>query len=220
VQARGTRTAKTVETTFQQNGNQPDHQTSQPEFLWPADEAFLSIPAAKVRGADRALLTRIAICNEAGQPSQVFKQGEKAVFYYEFELKKNIGVPIGSIELTDAYNLLLHSKTSLQHQMVAPNRVHAGSLIRFRQSISLGLAPGEYVFTLGLLAIAPDDYAHLTDLSQEQLNQQTIWVCRTPQTGAFVVTAGLGKGLAVLHGGLCDLPGNCQIVLIEPASPG
>ena len=168
-----------------------------------------------MHGRHQGRLTRVAFCNEQGQPTQVFKQGEVATFYYEFELNKDIGVPIGSIEITNAYSILIHSKNSLQYQLKAPSRVHAESHLRFCQKIGLGLEPGEYAFTLGLLTIHPDDYANLNNLTQEDLNEKMVWVCRQVQAGAFVVTFGLGQGKALLHGGLCDLPGDCQVELLE-----
>ncbi len=217
VQVQGTRTAKAIEMTVKpSNPTRSDFHKLRRPFAWPPDEAFFLLPASAKPCGKHARFTRVALCNELGQPCQAFKQGETAIFYYEFVLDKDIGVPVGSIEITNPYNLLLHSKTTLQHQMEAPAHAPAGSLVRFRQSMQLNLAPGEYVFSLGLLAIHPDEYARLDELSQEQLNQKTVWACRVAQAGAFVVTAGLGRRMAVLHGGLCDLPGDCQVQVVEP----
>lgn len=219
VQARGSRTTKTIGMTVKPGLS--DHQelykfkTGLATFMWPPDEFFFPLPPSAQALGRYGQLIRVSLCDRWGQPTQAFKQGEIAVFCYEFILKEEIGVPIGSLEITTPYNQLLHSKTSLQHQMEAPAGVRAGTLLRFRQSVQMNLAPGDYVFSLGLLAIYPDLYANLEAVSQEELNAKTVWACRVTQAGAFVVTAGLGRGLAVLHGGLCDLPGDCQLQLFN-----
>lgn len=220
VQARGTRTAKNAALTVKpEEANAPldlrQLKTGAPPFTWPPDEAFLITPPANRPDSRPARFIRVAVCDRHDQPCQVFRQGETAVFYYEFVVEQTIGAPIGSLEISNAYNLLLHSKTSLQHQIEVPVGAAAGSRVRFRQVVQMNLAPGEYTFTLGLLTLHPELYANLANLSQQDLNEKTVWLNRVEQAGALVVTPGLGLGMAVLHGGLCDLPGECQ-VQVEP----
>jgi lipopolysaccharide transport system ATP-binding protein len=118
VQVRGTRTAKAIEMTLKLGDpSHSDFPKFRRPFAWPPDDAFFPLPASAKLGGKHAHFTRVALCNESGQPCQVFKQGETAIFYYEFVPDKDIGVPIGSIEITNPYNLLLHSNTTLQHQM-------------------------------------------------------------------------------------------------------
>ncbi len=214
VQARGTRTAKSAALTVKPEDAPLDLRqlkTGAPRFTWPTDEVFLITSLANRPDSRPARFIRAAVCDQHDQPCQVFRQGETAVFYYEFMVEQAIGAPIGSLEISNAYNLLLHSKTSLQHQIEVPAGAPGGSRVRVRQVVQMNLAPGDYVFSLGLLTLHPDLYANLANLSQQDLNEKTIWLNRVEQAGALVVTPGLGLGMAVLHGGLCDLPGECQI---------
>ncbi len=214
VQARNTRTAKSAAQSVQPATAPLDLRqlkTGASPFVWPSADAFLITPPANRPPKGLAHFLRAALCDQSNQPCQAFRQGETAVFYYEFMLKRPIEVPIGSLEIHNAYNVLLHSKTSLQYQIEAPTGASAGSRIRIRQVVQLNLAPGEYTFTLGLQTLHPELYANLGNLSQQDLNEKTVWLTRQEQAGALIVTPGLGLGMAVLHGGLCDLPGECQI---------
>jgi lipopolysaccharide transport system ATP-binding protein len=208
VQLRGTRTARSIESTLSARKRRARPLTG---FYWPVSDDQISAPSGTLRGGGRARVTKLAMCNTSGQQTHVFKQGETVTLCYELELQKDIGVPVGIVEIRNAYNILIHSKTSLQHRLDSPSSVAAGDRIRFSQQIELGLEPGDYALNVGLMAIHPDDYAKLDELTQQDLNERLVWVCRQIQASAFVVTFGFGRGLALTHAGVCDLPGSIQI---------
>jgi lipopolysaccharide transport system ATP-binding protein len=223
---RGDRDAKLAEIIFKQEVDELEQQfgmsdstPTKEEFFWPPEGTFMPISPADQKGAGRARLVRLAICSETGDPCQAFKQGEDAYFCYEFELKRDIGIPIGSIDIRDQYNVLIHGKNSLQHNTLVPHRIRGGSRLRFSQRIGLGLAPGPYTFSLSLLTLSLDDYVHLDQLSYRELNQKRKYLCRVKRAGAFTVMPRFGERLERLHGGLCDLPGDCQIQLVTNSQP-
>lgn len=189
--------------------------TSEDSFPWPQDSVFKQDTFPSLMGKKRASLRRLALCNADGSPAATFRQGEQAFFFYEFELKTDIGLPIAGIRITDEHNLLIHSKNSLQNGANAPLLAKRGSLIRFRQSLSLNLAPGIYIFELELLTITPSDYKLLEKLTTEEYRQKLMRVCRIPQAGSFMVMERHGEQIKVRHGGLCDLPGESQIQVLS-----
>lgn len=219
VQLRGTRTAPPVETTSSGLANGHLAHVDHTLFDWPADSLTPQPIGGMLRGGHRGRLTTLAVCDAQQRETHVFMQGETAIFYYEFQVEKDIGVPVGIIEINNAYNILIHSKNSLQHQLEAPPELRTGDRVRFSQRIELGLQPGDYVFNVGLLTMHPDDYARAGELSQQELNERLVWVCRQVRAGALVVTFGFGHGRALTHAGLCDLPGACQAQRVPAVQP-
>lgn len=215
VQLRGVQTSRSADMTFSEAV--PDQILEPVGFQWPRSDEILLPPSGKKQAERNAEITRLALCDQRGRLSNVFQQGETAVFYFEIKLHTNIGVPVALLEISNQYNILIHSKNSLQLHVDAPMRVHAGQRLRFCQRIQLGLEPADYVFSIGLLTLHPGDYVRVGDMTQQDFNERLTWVCRQHQAGALVVTFGFSNGKALTHAGLADLPGDCQMrVLGDP----
>ena len=193
--------------------------SSQDHFrtYWPPEKAFTYTSFPKLKGGGSAQLTRLAICNEQGTPCQAFKQGERAYLYYEYQLKEDIGVPITTIDIFNEFNVLIHNKNSLQSDVETPQRVPQGEYLRLSHSFTLGVAPGNYIFNLRLSAMHPDDYARLGELPEERPHEKMAHLCGVAQAGFLVVMPHYGAKAMYLHGGLCDLPGDCHIQLVSSA---
>ena len=86
------------------------------------------------------------------------KQGQTASFFFEFELLKDIEVPIGGLEILNDRGTIVHGKNTLEYGVSVPSRVLKGSRLRFRQNIDLEIAIGEYTFTIGLATINFNNY--------------------------------------------------------------
>jgi len=218
VRLRGSRTAGAVESTLRaaESTLVPCDSSSLVEpvgFQWPEDPSILEPPMGQALGSERAAITGMALCDLHGRPTNVFKQGETAVLYFEVEVHQNMGVPVGTLEISNGYNILVHSKNTLQLHGDVPRSVLAGQRLRFCQRIQLGLEPADYVITLGLQELHRDDFDHLDDLTQQDFNERLTWIYRQEQAGALVITFGFGRGLALTHAGMCDLPGECYISL-------
>ena len=180
--------------------------------FWPTAESFTSFPISEK--SSKANLIRLAICNEQGLPCVAFKQGEKAYFFCEYQMQEDIGVPVTTLEIMSEFNVLIHSKNTLQSEAEIPRMVRRGDKLRVSQSICLGLAPGNYTLNLGLAAMHPDKYDQLGTFSETYPGGELANLSRTEQAGVFVVMAHGGDRARQLHGGICDLPSDCRVELI------
>ncbi|GAB4526150.1 MAG: ABC transporter ATP-binding protein [Anaerolineae bacterium] len=181
------------------------------ELSWPAPEALLDISNITIVGEDWAHCTGVALCDEDGNPCQVFEQGQRAYFYYGFEVSRDIGIPIGSVSISSDRNILVHGKTTLQLGVQNLSCVSSGSQIRFRQSIKLDIIPGDYTFSLSLATIDPIDYQNAEYMTYQNLASRIVRILNLDQVASFSVTFRKGKGLALVHHGLCDLEGDCLV---------
>lgn len=189
----------------------------------PADEAFTPAPAAFFDIANIpqisngwARCTGVALCDESGEPCRVFEQGQTAVFVYEFEVLKDIEAPIGGIQLMTDKGIVLHGKTTLEHGGPVPVSVEAGARVRFRQEIVLNIAPGEYTFEVGFAVIQQALFEKRNKLTFQDLYADIIRACTLTGIGPFSVSFRKQFVLAqLLHHGLVDLPGDCQLLVFN-----
>lgn len=174
---------------------------------WPKESAFLGLQNGRYAGdTETAVCTRIALMNDAGQPAQAFKIGEMATFFTEFEILRDIEVPIAGVAIIDAMSVTIHSKASLHYQVPAPDRISANTRVRFRQSIGLSIAPGEYTFVILFATMSASDYAAASTLQHQDLMTRVRGIFRLMNVGRFLVVP-RSEGLAIPFMGQVDLPG-------------
>lgn len=186
---------------------------------WPPPEAFLDIAGVPQVSNGAARATAVALCDEDGRPGHVFEQGATATFFYEFEVLRDIEVPIGGILLQNARGVLVHGKHALQHDAPVPLSVPAGSRLRFRQDVTLDLAVDEYTFEVGLATVSRRDYEGRGAASHQELHPRIVSLCHLPATGRFAV--GLRRDtrpVHLRHHGVADLPGRCVVTLELPSA--
>jgi hypothetical protein len=190
--------------------------------FWPASAAFLDLSSTAQISNGWARCTGISLYNRDGQPCAVFEQGETASFFYEFELLHSIEVPIGGLELQNDKGILVHGKNTLEYGTDVPTTIVSGSRLRFRQDIDLAIAVGEYTFTIGLATLSRHDYAQRSLYSHAGLDTKLVRLCHVPRVGQFtIVLRRHGKPTQLLHHGVANLPGRCQLTLQTPATaPG
>jgi lipopolysaccharide transport system ATP-binding protein len=192
----------------------PDDEVSIPtllshnEFSWPADEVFMP---AQCPESDQARLVRFAVCNEKGDVCTDFIQGEQIYLYGEFQLKQAIGIPIPRIMITNQFNVLVHAKSPLHYKRNLPTQVHQGDYIRFYRKMALYLAPGEYVFGFVLKTIRPKEHVCL---DADLFSRPKIPLWQDYKVGSFSIMPRPGEWLPKSHGGICDLPGDCDFQLV------
>lgn len=187
------------------------------EISWPADDAFRLTSIAKATGKARANLLRLAVLNDRGEPETMFKQGDHLHIYCEFQMKQDMEMPVLTAEIRDTFNLLVHAKSSIQNQTKAPSAVVRGDIIRYHQAITLGIAPGNYVFNLECIAVPGGDSLTLEKLGHNVAKGRSTRIWRLDGAFAISISPRHGEELELLHGGLCDLPGEAQMQVI-PAS--
>ncbi|MFA6930944.1 MAG: ABC transporter ATP-binding protein [Lentisphaeria bacterium] len=177
--------------------------------FWPSDALFKQALEFSQVDNGWAKCTRFVICNEFGNLTNSFAQGETAVFYYEFLLSKPIAVPLGGVVLQNSRGINVHGKGSLEYGEITPDYLPADSIIRCRQSIELKLEVGEYSYELGLATIDPESYKNMSKLSHENLFAHIVRICHVPNAG--VISIGCRKiydKTPMTHHGVADLPGD------------
>ena len=159
-----------------------------------------------------ARCTALALCDGAGRPRRVFEQGETASFFYEFELLADIEVPTAGVELVSDKGIIVHGKSTLEHGSQVPRNVRRGRRLRVRQDIALELASGEYTFNLGLGALSGHDYDRRARTSYAELDARLARLCLLPLAGTLAVALrSVGTPVQLLHHGVANLPGSCQM---------
>lgn len=182
--------------------------------FWPPTEAFLDISQVAQISNGWARCTRVAVCDQDGVPSQVFEQGERCSFFYEFEIQHDIEVPIGNVTITNDKGVIVHGKSSMEYGANVPSAVVKGSHLRFRQDISLELAVGEYTFLVGLATINLEDYQRRESYSHPDLHTRVIRLCHLPAIGRLsLIFRRHGSPVQLLHHGIANLPGDCRAFL-------
>ncbi len=186
---------------------------------WPAPGAFLGLSRVAQVTNGGARCTGVALCDSHGRPRHVFEQGETASFFYEFELLADIEVPTGGVELVNEKGIIVHGKTTLEYGSEVARPVKRGSRLRFRQDIALEIAVGEYTFNVGVGALSGQDYDRRALCSHPELDARIVRLCLVPAAGTLaVVLRPTGAPVQLLHHGVANLPGQCQVsVLGAPA---
>jgi lipopolysaccharide transport system ATP-binding protein len=178
---------------------------------WPPPEAFLDITKAATIGEDWVRCTGVALCDVDGNPCQVFEHGQRAYFYYGFEVLRDMGIPIGSIAISSDKNVLVHGKTTLQLGVENLSCVLSGDQVLFRQSVKLDIIPDDYTFSLGFATIDPVDYKNAEYMTYQDLASRIVRVLNLDRVASFSVAFRKGEGLTLVHHGLCDLQGDCLV---------
>jgi lipopolysaccharide transport system ATP-binding protein len=187
-------------------------------FTWPKPDVFQDITRFAQVSDRLAHCTAAAVCDLDGNPCLVFQQGQTASFFFEFEVHEEIEVPIGGLEILNEKGVIVHGKNSLLYGSQAPGYVPRGSRVRFRQDIRLDLAAGEYTFNIGFSTIHKHDYAKRNRLPHPELDAKIKVLSILPKAGKFAVVYRLnGEPVQLLHFGVANLPGQCQVMFITPS---
>ena len=196
-------------------------QTADQESFWPAPEAFLNIAHVAQVSNGWASCTGVALCDRQGEPCHVFEQGETAIFCYEFELLRDIEVPIGGVVLQNEKGVIVHGKNTLQNESTVPYELERGSRIRFQQEITLELALGDYTFEVGLATLSRHVYDQLEPYSLQEIAAATIRLCHLPAVARFTVVLRRGiRQMDLMHHGVANLPGACRVHIVGPIESG
>jgi lipopolysaccharide transport system ATP-binding protein len=185
------------------------------DHFWPDKDAFLEISRLAQVSNGWADCTGAALCDENGQPRLSFSSGEKAVFYYEFIVRHDLGVPIGGVVLQNDKGIIVHGKNNLRQDVPLPHILHAGSKIRFRQEIKLDLQSGEYTFEVGLVSMSWEDYQRRNFFAPEELRAHFTRICHIPNIGPLSIALPRENGVPyATHSGVANLDGSTKVYLI------
>jgi lipopolysaccharide transport system ATP-binding protein len=202
------------ETSLEPLASPPDETGAGDELSWPPPGAFLDLDGKKEVSNGWAHFTRVAVCNQAGQPCAVFEQGETASFFYELEILRDIEVPSGGIEFINDKGIIVHGINTLLYGTPVPVGIRQGRRLRFRFDISLDMAVGEYTFSIGAATLLKSDYDRRALFTHPELDAKTVVMSIFAQVGQFAVTfRSHGLPVQLRHHGLANLPGQAHVHL-------
>jgi lipopolysaccharide transport system ATP-binding protein len=195
--------------------------TEERSAAWAPVEALMDISTVAQVSNGWARCAGAAICDANGRPCRAFEQGQTAFFFYEFELLRDIEVPIGGLEFLNDKSVIVHGKNTLEYGSEVPLTVRAGARLRFRQDVSLELATGEYVFTMGLAMMAKTDYERRGSLTHAELHTKLVRLCHLARAGVFtIVYRRHGQPVQLLHHGVANLRGSCVVTVVNHTAAG
>jgi lipopolysaccharide transport system ATP-binding protein len=184
---------------------------------WPATPSVIALTGIAQVSNGWATCTGVWLCDQSGRPTHAFEQGQRASFYFEFDLSHDIEVPIGGVVIQNDKGITVHGKSSLEYDSGVPKFIGAGTRVRFHQEIALELAPGEYTFEVGLATIGADNFTRRGAMSHTELNKTIVRLCHLPSVTRFaVVSRRSAAPVQLLHHGIANLPGLCRVSLSEP----
>ena len=174
----------------------------------PAENAFLDISDKAQISNGQARCTKVALCNANGDPCNLFRQGDTAVFFYEFELTEHIGVPICGVVISNDRGAIVHGKNSWQFDDEVAPSADAGSRVACRQEVKLDLAPGEYVFEVGLASVSEAIWKSRKMISHDEMSINRTRICHIANVSYFSLGLKLHDGVPTLtHHGVANLQG-------------
>lgn len=184
----------------------------------PPSHAFVDLTSKTQVSDGSARCLGLALCNEAGEPCNSFRQGDVAVFHYEFEIPAPCGVPVCGIVVQNERGVIVHGKNSWQTQTEPPMNASVSTTLICRQEIKLDLCPGEYVIELGLAFVSEEAWAARGSIPHEQTTDVYHRACHVPDAASFSVGFAVIDGVAILtHHGIADLPGSIAIQAVDTA---
>lgn len=190
----------------------PEVKKIEEKEFWPDVAAFLDIRHVNQITDGWARCTGVAVCDVSGQPCLRFCQGETASFFYEFEVLKDIEIPIGGMLIRNDKGLIVHGKNTIQHKVKPPSRVRRGSRLRFRQDIQLNLGIGEYTFQIELSTMRKKDYDRRHMLPHPEIYQFIQRLCSVSRLGPFsIMMRQRWETEQLTHHGIADLPGSAYL---------
>ena len=188
------------------------------EDFWPASQAFLDISTAGRAEGGLAECLGVAVLDRDGHPCQAFEQGEEAYFHVEYRAVADMEVPVAGVELVSDRGVIVFGKNTLQYDCRVPERVPAGSVLRFRYRVALCLAVGEYSFNVGMTTVSAKDFARRAEMTHQELDGRTTVVSTLSNAGALVVTFRHTdtRPVQLTHHGVADLPGDARMAFAPP----
>ena len=183
---------------------------------WPGPEACLPLQDVRVIGNGWARCAVVAVCNAAGEPGTLFRQGETMSVFYEFEILHDMEFCIGCVTLRDQTGQAVHSKITLQDGIRGPARVARGARLRFRQDTVLNLHCADYTLDVSLDMI-PAGLLDQPGITYEDYLAAQLRICELHAVTSLLVR--LREETApfqLLHFGAAGLPSRAQLEVIAP----
>lgn len=182
----------------------------------PASHALIDLSNRPQISNGQARCVGAALCDENGRLCGSFRQGDVAVFHYEFELLEDIGVPVCGLVIANDRGVIVHGKNAWQFRHDLSVELNRGRRVVCHHEIALNLGPGEYTFELGLAAVTHHEWENRRSISHEEWATRHLTLCVVTNAGQFSVGLANENGVSVLtHHGIADLPGKLLTRMLE-----
>ena len=111
----------------------------------------------------------ISLADHQGNARQVFKQGEQANVFVEFEVTRDLETVVGGIVIRTEKGMIVHGKHSGQAGIPVPSFVKAGTRLRCHHEIELALQSGEYLVDVTIGGFSRDVYEAQSRMTMAEL---------------------------------------------------
>lgn len=156
----------------------------------------------------------IGLTDHEGRPMALFRQGDVAVFTTVYELSDTSLAPIPGVLIKNDRGIIVHGKNSWQFDDCELEGEGVPSRVWSRQEIRMDLAPGEYVFEVGLVSVPWGLWDRRFEVSHAEMAAQEYRLCHVPDAGVFSVAMRLeGHTAKLTHHGVANLEGSVRVVL-------
>lgn len=154
----------------------------------------------------------VNLTDRYGVPCGTFQQGDEAIFSYAFECQAADDVPICGLVIRNERGTIVYGKNSWQFDDLDAHAMPSHGQVVCRHLVKLNLAPGDYVYEVGIASIHLDAWRRRSEISHEEMSALYKSLCQVPEAGSFSI--GLKKigGIPILtHHGVADLPANLRM---------
>lgn len=178
----------------------------------PPKEAFIDIDQISQVTIGSSRCISLAICDEFYRPALHFRQGDIALFFFQFEVLDLIEVPVCGLTISNERGVLVFGKNGWQYDRDAPLSVPLGSVVSCCQSVKLDLAPGEYVAEVGLVSAIRDNWLNKKFISHHKSESTMRRICALSKGVVFSVGLAEIDGVNYLtHHGIANLKSDIQV---------
>ena len=182
----------------------------------PPNISFFDLSTKPQVTTGQALFKGVALLNINNEPCISFRQGDKAIFYYEFKLNEKIDVPVAGIIIRNEHGVIVHGKNAWQFEGNFPTQTDAGHRFICRYEVQLKLGLGEYTFELGLASIPESIWCNRHLIPHDEWAHLHSTVCVVTNAGHFSVGLAFRNGISVLmHHGIADLPSSMSTIALQ-----
>jgi lipopolysaccharide transport system ATP-binding protein len=186
---------------------------------WPGPSALDALSSTGQVTDGWARCSAVGLTDLAGARCRLFEQGQRAVFWFEFELLRPIGRPASGLVIHSDKGTLVHGKSTLESGTEVARSYPQGALLRIRQEVALEIAAGEYTFEVGLAMVEDAVYERRNQMTHSELASHVLRLCLVPIAGAFAVGfRRSGHPVQLLHHGVANLSGDIHLSAVPPAS--
>lgn len=179
------------------------------------EECFFDLPESVEIGNGQAVFLKVGLFDKAGKMKRIFRQGDWAYLYYEYQMLNDMQAPLSGFLLYDNRNTIVHGKDFLQYADInIPARVKNGDIFKVLQVIKLDVACSDYSIDVGVSNIPYEYLKKRGLLIQEELDQVVTQICHRNRAGFFsVIPRDIGEPTQITFHGHADLDGHAELIV-------